>query len=134
MRIGLGTLVGGCPSAGGLPAMAAEEPVAVPPQITTPDRVDTILGTLEFDDGVPSEDTAQKDYDQIDLHRGVDVFLNSFRGVSTYAARKGIRDAGAKDNEVSYLLRAHGRELAVPDRQRRHGLLPRRSTSPTARW
>ena len=65
----------------------------------TPDSVDTSLGTLKFDDGIPSEDTAQKAYDQLDLQRGVEAFLNGLRGVSIYAARKGIREAGAKDNE-----------------------------------
>lgn len=84
---------------GAYPACAAEEPVVIPPQITTPDSVDTSLGTLKFDDGIPSEDTAQKAYDQLDLQRGVEAFLNGLRGVSIYAARKGIREAGAKDNE-----------------------------------
>ena len=100
MRISLGTLVLMVAlSAGGLPAFAAENAVAIPPQITTPDSVDTSLGTLKFDDGIPSEETAQKAYDQLDLQRGVEAFLNGLRGVSIYAARKGIRDAGAKDNE-----------------------------------
>ena len=81
------------------PASAEEKAVVIPPQITTPDSVDTSLGTLKFDDGIPSEDTAQKAYDQLDLQRGVEAFLNGLRGVSIYAARKGIRDAGAKDNE-----------------------------------
>jgi hypothetical protein len=44
-------------------------------------------------------DTAQKVYDQLDLQRGVEAFLNGLRGVSIYAARKGLRDAGVKDNE-----------------------------------
>lgn len=100
MRISLGTLVLMVSlSTGVLPVFAAEEPVVIPPQITTPDTVDTSLGTLKFDDGIPSEDTAQKAYDQLDLQRGVEAFLNGLRGVSIYAARKGIRDAGAKDNE-----------------------------------
>ena len=100
MRISLGTLVLMVAlSAGALPAFAAEDAVAIPPQITTPDSVDTSLGTLKFDDGIPSGETAQKAYDQLDLQRGVEAFLNGLRGVSIYAARKGIRDAGAKDNE-----------------------------------
>ena len=99
MRISLGTLVLVVSlSTGALPAFAAEEPVVIPPQITTPDSVDTSLGTLKYD-GIPSEETAQKAYDQLDLQRGVEAFLNGLRGVSIYAARKGIRDAGAKDNE-----------------------------------
>ena len=72
----------------------------IPPSITTPDSVETTLGTLKFRDGVPSVETAQKMYDQLDLQRGVEAFLNGLRGVSIYAARKGMRDAGLKDNDV----------------------------------
>jgi hypothetical protein len=71
----------------------------IPPQLTTPDSVGTSLGTLKFDDGIPSAETADKVYDQLDLQRGVETFLNGLRGVSIYAARKGLRDAGVKDNE-----------------------------------
>ena len=71
----------------------------IPPSITTPDSVDTSLGTLTYRDGIPSVETAQKLYDQLDLQRGVEAFLNGLRGVSIYAARKGFRDAGVKDNE-----------------------------------
>ena len=76
---------------------APSEPI--PPSMTTPDSVDSSIGTLKFDDGIPSPETAQKVYDQLDLQRGISTFLNGLRGVSIYAARKGIREAGAKDNE-----------------------------------
>ena len=51
-----------------------------------PATVDTSIGRLEFKDGVPSEATAQKLYDQLDLQRGVDAFMNGLRGVSIPAA------------------------------------------------
>ena len=73
---------------------------ATPSALTTPATVDTSIGRLEFKDGVPSEATAQKLYDQLDLQRGVDAFMNGLRGVSIFAARKGIRDAGVADNNV----------------------------------
>ena len=63
------------------PASAEEKAVVIPPQITTPDSVDTSLGTLKFDDGIPSEDTAQKAYDQLDLQRGS-------RGLPQWAPRR----------------------------------------------
>jgi hypothetical protein len=81
------------------PAPQPTDATAIPPSITTPDAVETTLGTLKFRDGVPSTETAQKVYDQLDLQRGVSAFLNGLRGVSIYAARKGFRDAGVKDNE-----------------------------------
>jgi hypothetical protein len=71
-----------------------------PPQISTPDRVETRLGTLEYRDGIPNAETAAKLYDNLDLIRGVETFLNGFSGVSMYAIRKGFRDAGVKDNDI----------------------------------
>ncbi len=72
----------------------------IPPQITTPNRVETRVGMLEFKNGIPNTETAKKIYDQLDFQRGVETYLNTIRGVSIYAARKGMRDAGVKDNEV----------------------------------
>jgi len=43
----------------------------IPSDITTPDKVDTRMGTLNFFDGVPTEETASKVYDQIDFSRGI---------------------------------------------------------------
>ena len=71
-----------------------------PPQITTPEHVNSPIGTLDFRDGIPSAGTAAKLYDYLDLTRGVEAFLNGFSGVSMYAIRKGFRDAGVKDNDV----------------------------------
>ncbi len=73
---------------------------AIPPSITTPPTADTAIGTLHFDDGIPRQETADRVYDQLDLQRGIASFLNGLRGVSIYAARKGMRDAGLKDNDV----------------------------------
>ena len=77
----------------------AEADAPIPPSLTTPDSVETSLGTLKFRDGIPDTATTAKVYDQLDLQRGVSAFLNGLRGVSIYAARKGLRDAGVKDNE-----------------------------------
>src|SRR3990170_435705 len=81
-----------------VPARAETYP-PIPPSLTTPDQVETSVGTLKFRDGIPDQATADKVYDQLDLQRGVSAFLNGLRGVSIYAARQGMRAAGAKDNE-----------------------------------
>ena len=47
----------------------------IPPDITTPNTVETSLGTLKFFDGLPDKETVAKVYDNLDLIRGVDVFL-----------------------------------------------------------
>ena len=68
--------------------------------ISTPDRVDSRLGTLDFVDGFPSPETSQLAYDHLDYVHALNVFLNGYAGASTVALRKGLEEAGAKDNEV----------------------------------
>lgn len=72
----------------------------MPKEITTPDKVETRIGTLEFKDGAPTVETAQKVYDTLDFTRALNVYNNSFRGASAFAIRKGFLDIGAKDNTV----------------------------------
>lgn len=66
--------------------------------ISTPDRVESTLGTLEFKDGAPSQATVDKVYDQLDLMHGVEAFVNAFQGASTSAIMKGLNDAGVPNN------------------------------------
>jgi hypothetical protein len=79
---------------------AAQTATAIPPAITTPDKIETRIGTLEFRDGAPSAATAEKVLDSLDYVRGVDAFMNSFSGASAYAIRKGFQSIGAEDNTV----------------------------------
>lgn len=72
----------------------------IPQSITTPDKVETRLGILEFKDGAPTAETAQKVYDTMDFTRALNVFNNSFRGASAYAIREGFLSIGAEDNTV----------------------------------
>jgi hypothetical protein len=78
---------------------AAKTPV--PAEITTPSSVETGLGTLEFTDGYPSGDTAEKLRDHLDYLHGVETIMNTIQGVSVYAIRQGFLDAGIKDNDVA---------------------------------
>ena len=77
------------------PALA-ESDTPIPPSLTTPDQVETSIGTLKFRDGIPDQATADKVYDQLDLQRGVSAFLNGLRGVSIYAARAGHQGCGGQ--------------------------------------
>ena len=43
--------------------------------IMTPDQVETSIGTLNFLDGAPYSDTAEKVYDELDRMRGVEAYL-----------------------------------------------------------
>ncbi len=82
------------------PATPQTDATPLPPSIMTPPSVETGIGVLAFPHGVPTAETAAKVYDQLDLQRGVASYLGGLRGVSIFAARKGIRDAGVADNDV----------------------------------
>jgi len=71
----------------------------IPPDITTPDTVETRLGTLKFFDGMPDKDTVQKVYDNLDFLSGVEVFLNTMPGASLLAMLEGLRSVGV-DNQI----------------------------------
>lgn len=72
----------------------------IPPDITTPATVDTRIGQLQFFDGVPTPETAQKAYDNLDFQRGIEAFLNGIPGASMAAIRRGLREVGAVDNTI----------------------------------
>ncbi|UCF32573.1 MAG: DUF1254 domain-containing protein [Phycisphaerales bacterium] len=69
--------------------------------ISTPDKVTTRIGTLEFFDGFPTDETVRKVYDNLDFLRGVEVFLNCCPGASLVAMRKGMREIGAVDGTIA---------------------------------
>ncbi len=81
-----------------LPKMKMTTPIPV--EITTPEKVKTRIGTLNFKDGMPDQATMDKVWDNLDFSRAVEVYLNALPGVSLYTARKGPRDAGVPDNTI----------------------------------
>ncbi len=72
----------------------------VPAKITTPDSVQTRIGTLRFKDGAPDAATVQAVYDQLDFSRGVQSFLTGISATSVYAACRGLDEAGIKANKA----------------------------------
>ena len=68
--------------------------------ISTPDKVETRIGTLDFKDGAPSKETLDKVYDNLDFTHAFEAFVNTFQGVNAAAIRKGMLDIGVKDNEI----------------------------------
>jgi hypothetical protein len=84
-----------------LVAKASGQPATeIPPSIVTPSRVETRIGTLEFQEGAPTVETAEKVRDALDFTRGLNAYNNSFRGASAYAIRKGFLSIGAEDNSI----------------------------------
>jgi hypothetical protein len=72
----------------------------IPASITTPDRVETRLGTLEFFDGFPTRETVELVYDNLDFLRGVETFLTAMPAASIHAIREGFRDVGVSRNGI----------------------------------
>jgi len=84
-----------------LPRVAAAQISGEPlKSISTPDKVETRIGTLDFKDGMPSKDTVDKVYDNLDFTHGFEAFVNTMQGVSINALHKGLLSAGVKDGEV----------------------------------
>jgi hypothetical protein len=91
--------------------------------ISTPDRVESRLGTLEFRDGAPTKATAELLYDHLDFVHGMQAFINAFPGASWRPSAGVPLDRGAGQLGL-VVLGADGLGVAVPDRELRHGLLP----------
>lgn len=70
----------------------------VPAKITTPDTVDTRIGTLRFKDGMPDPATAQLAYEQLDYTRGINAFLSGMSATSIHALCRGFEEVGIKPN------------------------------------
>lgn len=94
----------------GTHAAAQANSTSIPPIITTPDKVDSTIGTLEFKDGMPTPATLANVYDSIDRIHAYEAFFNTMQGASIEAIHQGFLSMGVKDNEVlifSDLMDAH---------------------------
>lgn len=76
------------------PALA-EVSKAVLDSISTPNKVKTSIGTLEFLDGAPLPETAEKVYDYLDTARAADAFLKGIPGASLLGLIEGAHSIGA---------------------------------------
>ncbi len=63
-----------------------------------PDTMQTRFGTLEFPGGYPTEETVQKVYDELDLQRATQLYLDMYPALSAHGLIKGwVRDYGMSD-------------------------------------
>lgn len=67
----------------------------IPAGITTPNEVETSIGTLKFIDGAPYPETAETVYEFLDKMRGVDVFLKGMPAASVRELMQGPKEVGA---------------------------------------
>ena len=63
--------------------------------ISTPNEVETSIGTLKFLDGAPLPETSELVYEYLDRARGVDTFLKGIPAASMYAIIHGTESLGA---------------------------------------
>ena len=75
----------------------------IPTPITTPDRVETRIGTLEFFDGFPSQKTVELVYNNLDFLRGMEAFLTAMPAASLRAIRDGYRGLGVSESNQIFL-------------------------------
>jgi hypothetical protein len=90
----------GCAGLGSQTPPQMKMTTEIPPSITTPDSVDTRLGTLKFFDGFPDDATVGKVYDNLDFSRGVQAFLAGLPGSSLVAMREGLHKLGADNHTI----------------------------------
>ncbi|HLA57113.1 MAG TPA: DUF1254 domain-containing protein, partial [Puia sp.] len=72
----------------------------IPASITTPDKVETSLGTLHFVDGFPDQETVTKVYNNLDLQNGTQAFLNALPLVSIEGVRRAMASFGPVNQTV----------------------------------
>jgi hypothetical protein len=76
----------------------------IPEKIMTPDKVESRIGPLNFVDGIPTVETTQKLFDNLDYLRGVEVFLNFVPATSLEAIRLGSAERGAKTSNQAIIF------------------------------
>ncbi len=72
----------------------------IPAEITTPEKIESRLGTLEFPNGFPTEETAAKIFEHLDFMHRVEAFLYALPGASVHAAGRGLKSQGADNQTV----------------------------------
>jgi hypothetical protein len=64
-----------------------------------PETMKTRFGNLEFPGGYPTEETAQKVFDEMDLQRATQLYLDMYPALSAHGLMKGwVRDLGMSDS------------------------------------
>jgi hypothetical protein len=89
----------------------AEVSQEVMDSISTPNEVETSIGTLKFLDGAPLPETSEKVYDYLDTARAADAFLKGMPGASVLGLIEGAHSIGAVEvNEVMIFDKLMGSE------------------------
>jgi hypothetical protein len=64
-----------------------------------PEKMKTRFGNLGFPGGYPTEDTSRKVFDELDLQRATQLYLDMYPALSAHGLLKGwVRDLGMRDS------------------------------------
>ena len=64
-----------------------------------PETMETRFGTLEFPGGYPTDETVKRVYDELDLQRATQLYLDMYPALSSHGLMKGwVRDLGMRDS------------------------------------
>lgn len=83
-----------CGTAGAQEVPIMKMTTEIPDGVTTPDNIQTRVGELNFFDGVPDVESAQKVYNLLDFTHAYQTFLDGTKIASMDAIRKGILEFG----------------------------------------
>ncbi len=72
----------------------------MPPGVAVPDQVETRLGTLRFDSGVPDQVTTDKLYDNLDFQHAVQAYLLGLPPVNQLSNKSAILMMGPVNTTV----------------------------------
>ena len=72
----------------------------MPPGVAAPEKVETRLGTLQFDSGIPDRATTDKLYDNLDFQHAVQAYLLGLPPVNQLANRTAILTIGPANMTV----------------------------------
>jgi hypothetical protein len=72
----------------------------IPSSITTPEKAETRIGSLKFNNGVPDAETVSKVYDNLDFQRGTQSYLTGLPIVSIEGLRRAIGGFGPANQTV----------------------------------
>lgn len=72
----------------------------IPPGVASPDAVETRLGTLHFDSGVPDQETTEKLFDNLDFQRAVQAYLLGLPAVNQQSNKLAIMSIGPLNKTV----------------------------------
>ena len=66
----------------------------IPEGISTPDKVETRVGSFSLRDGIPDQKSLDSIYGYLDFHNGVQAYLNGIQIASMSVLRRGILEFG----------------------------------------